>query len=108
MIQKQITTLKMNGTIRRGIQIGDWLLILPHPYAHLTDRKIYKLSNQKPLSNTVLPEKIAIAVCEKYIKIYSEFFDLWREYPDSDIHRLARYTIPNGLELCDRFERIFK
>jgi hypothetical protein len=103
-LEQELITTRINGVLRRGLKVGDYLYVLPHPYGHLTQRKIYKLHNNKPLSNAVLDHVSAIELAENYTKTYFKFLCLWQEYPDMVLHEVTKYTVKDGLEKCKYFQ----
>lgn len=105
-ISQEPIVITVNGIRRRGLKVGEYLFLLPHPYGHSTQRKIYKLHDRKPLFPIVVSHDTALRLAEKYIKQYQDFLILWKSYPDMIIHQVVRYTIPDGLGLYEYFESL--
>jgi hypothetical protein len=68
MTMMNILNVNLHGQRRRGLQIGDYLVILPYPYGHPTQRKIYNLCAKKPIHNTVLSHNLAVEIAKNYEK----------------------------------------
>jgi hypothetical protein len=108
MTMMNILNVNLHGQRRRGLQIGDYLVILPYPYGHPTQRKIYNLCAKKPIHNTVLSHNLAVEIAKNYEKTYRDYFCLWQEYPDMVIHNVVQYTIPHGQQLAEHYEALFR
>jgi len=87
---------------RRGLKVGEWLVVA-FPSSKETDQyKIFKLHNGEPVVDTIfLRLKDAIGFAELLNKTYRKEMFIWKDYPSADIIEMARWTVQNGVSLYE-------
>lgn len=85
---------------RRGLKVGEWLVVaFPSP-KEPDQYKIFKLHNGEPIIDAIfLRLKDALKMAELVDKTYKEQMPIWKNYPDADIIGLAQWTVKNGVSL---------
>ena len=87
---------------RRGLKVGEWLVVA-FPSSKETDQyKIFKLHNGEPVVDTIfLRLKDAIGFAELLNKTYGKEMFIWKDYPNVDIIEMAQWTVKNGVSLYE-------
>jgi len=94
---------------RRGLRVGEWLVVaFPSP-KEPDQYKIFKLHNGEPVVDVVLLRlKDALGMAELLDKTYKEYMPIWKAYPDADIIGLARWSDKNSLSLYEIAQEMAK
>jgi len=94
---------------RRGLKVGEWLVVaFPSP-KEPDQYKIFKLHNGEPVVDiTLIRLKDALGMAELINKTYKEQMPIWKNYPDADIIGLAQWTVKNGVSLYNIAQEMAK
>lgn len=85
---------------RRGLKVGEWLVVAFPSSKEPNQYKIFKLHNGEPVIDAIfLRLKDALKMAELVDKTYKEQMPIWKDYPDADIIGLAQWTVKNGVSL---------
>ena len=85
---------------RRGLKIGEWLVVAFPSSKEPDQYKIFKLHNGEPVIDAIfLRLRDALKMAELIDKTYKEQMPIWKNYPDADIIGLAQWTVKNGVSL---------
>ncbi len=92
---------------RRGLKVGEWLVVAFPSSKEPDQYKIFKLHNGEPVIDVIfLRLKDALKMAELIDKTYKEQMPIWKNYPDADIIGLAQWTVKNGVSLYNIAQEI--
>ncbi len=94
---------------RRGLKVGEWLVVAFPSSKEPNQYKIFKLHNGEPVIDAIfLRLKDALKMAELVDKTYKEQMPIWKNYPDADIIGLAQWTVKNGVSLYNIAQEMAK
>lgn len=100
---KQIEFIQMIGgkkTKRRGLRVGEWMVVAFSFPNEDSSYRIFKLHNGKPvIDSTFISSQDALNIAELINKNYKKYLDIWKSYPDADILEMAQWSVKNGVNL---------
>lgn len=87
---------------RRGWKVGNYLVVSYITSFNKGGYRIFRRHDGKPfLDVTFQTDSDAIQFATWMDDGYRDFFPIWESYPDADIIALARWSIKNGVNICE-------